>query len=145
MNKKFIILLTVFIILTSAFFGVFMFSFAHNSDLGICPFALGFLGGDCSYMNNSLQVAMHHISGIQNITNGFLSFFRLSIISVFLLIFIFIIVAKEISIGDIILKIRYKFLKFFSYPVFARILKLIALHNKLDIYSYAGVSENFKS
>jgi hypothetical protein len=141
MKRKSFIFLMVCIILASAL-GVFAIGIAGHTENGACPIAMG---NDCSYMNNAFFMAMHHISGIQSFTEAVVA----SGISIASIILSAIAVSWFIKLADSISNLfsmfGYVYLKRVTHPIFRRILKWMALRNKLDIYFYARAGGDFIS
>lgn len=122
--------------------GIFAIGFANHESHTTCPISIG---SDCSYMNNAFAMLDHHISGVQTLTEATTT----SSIGIVLIILSALVISWLIKpkdfIANLVTNFRYIYIRYTAHPVFLRILRWIALRNKLDIYSYAKASSDFKS
>jgi|GEM_PF-572413 hypothetical protein len=140
MKKKSIFLFVVFLVLISTL-GVFTIGAINHTEDGTCPIAMG---SDCSYMDNAIAMASHHISGIQALSEG-VTTSSLSIALILLSVaFVLLFIKPANFLDNLVTNFRYFYTRPTTYPVFLRILKWIALRNKLDTYAYARANSDFR-
>ena len=140
MKKKSLLLFIVFLVLISTL-GVFTLGAVNHGEHGTCPIAMG---NDCSYMSNAFAMVDHHISGIQALSEGVTTSglgIALMLLSV---AFVLLFIKPANFLDNLVTNFRYFYAKHTTHPVFLRILKWIALRNKLDTYAYARANSDFR-
>lgn len=140
--RKFIFTSLVVILVLSSF-SMFGFVFMDHTAQYSCPFSVA-SGNNCADISDMFSLAIHHISSIRMFTEvTVVNNASIALIVLFAIAIFWFIKLEDHSINLVSKILRISF-KFASHPVFARILKWIALRNKLDIYSYAKASSDFR-
>lgn len=143
MKKKPIFFFIVCVALISVL-GVFVVGFTGHESGDRCPVTIG---NGCSYMDNAFAMAMHHISGIKALAEATITYSSASIILIILSAVAFVSWFRHRQAGlsyDTVLR-RYIFIRHKAHFIFKRILRWIALHNKLDTYFYIKASGGLMS
>lgn len=136
MKKKSIFFFIVCVVLISVL-GVFAVGFAGHERGDRCPVTIG---NGCSYMDNAFAMAMHHISGIKALTEATITYSSASIILIILSAIAFVSWFRQADLSYDAVLHRYIFIRYKTHFIFKRILRWIALHNKLDTYFYIRAS-----
>jgi len=139
MNKKSALFFLIVCMVLISTFGVFAISMTDHNEHTTCPMSV-FSDGGCSYLDNALAMAIHHISGIQTLTEATLAYGASIVLIILSALIITYFIKPADFIDNLITNFRYIYIRYTAHPVFARILKWIALRNKMDTYSYARAS-----
>jgi hypothetical protein len=131
MKKKGLFLFIMFLLLISTF-GAFTVGAINHTENGACPIAMG---SDCSYMDNAFAMAMHHIDSMQDLIDGAIVSGLSTALMVLAVLALFWFTKLRDQESVFTSKTPFIFSRYKTQPIFARILKSIALRNKLDIYS----------
>lgn len=135
-------ILTIFLILIIGAIGIFGFLSLGLTEGGFCPIS-AILGGSCPMSDNTVALVIHHISGLQYITQFIVNFdSTLLILSILLLSFLFLIfikrepqvLAKSLSYQ------KYSLIEALNRVLSKRLLRWLAILNRQDPHiSFLGV------
>lgn len=131
MSKKSTLFLLIACIVLISTFSVFAVGITNHGEHGTCPIAMG---SDCSYMDNAIAMANHHISGIQALSQGVTTSGLSVVLMLLSVVLVLIFIKPKDYLDNLITNFRHTYVRHKLYPVFLRILKHIALRNKLDIH-----------
>lgn len=126
-------ILMIFLILSIGIIGIFGFLNLSLTEGGFCPIS-AMLGGDCPPIDNALALAVHHISGLQFLTQFTVNFNPiLLILSVLLLGFLFLIFMRKPQVLAKFLSYqKYSLIKASDRVLRKRLLRWLAILNRLD-------------
>lgn len=125
-------------------FGFWSLGSLNHGEHHVCPISM-VSGGNCPPVNNTLALAIHHISGLQDFTQGIvssnLSLFILFTLLLVTFLLVFIKPSDQILSHQPFSYQKYRRAEEFSFKSNRQFLRWLALHEKRDPYALYWVHD----